>query len=111
VAGNGREAASAAEAGCFDLVLMDVEMPEMDGLQATATIRERESRCGGRLPIVALTAHALKGDRERFLRAGMDGYVTKPIQVGALLQAIDEAYKPEAQAKDFAQTFACASGL
>jgi two-component system sensor histidine kinase/response regulator len=71
---------------------MDIEMPEMDGLQATAAIRERESRIGGRLPIVALTAHALKGDRERFLEAGMDGYVTKPIQVGDLLRAIDDAY-------------------
>ncbi|MBI3408009.1 MAG: response regulator [Planctomycetes bacterium] len=78
----------------FDLVLMDVQMPEMDGMEATAAIRAEEhapdSRRTRRQPIVAMTAHAMKGDRERCLEAGMDGYVAKPIQAAELLRAIDE---------------------
>jgi PAS domain S-box-containing protein len=84
VAGNGREALDALEVGSFDLVLMDVQMPEMGGFEATAHIREREKRTGGHIPIVALTAHAMKGDRERCLAAGMDGYLSKPVQAGDL---------------------------
>jgi PAS domain S-box-containing protein len=84
VAGNGREALDALEVGTFDLVLMDVQMPEMGGFEATAHIREREKRTGGHIPIVALTAHAMKGDRERCLAAGMDGYLSKPVQGGDL---------------------------
>lgn len=80
LAGNGREALEALEKGSFDLVLMDVQMPEMDGFQATAAIREKETGTGTHLPVVALTAHAIKGDRERCLAAGMDGYLTKPIR-------------------------------
>ncbi len=72
----------------FDLVLMDVQMPEMDGLEATAVIRKQERDTGRHIPIIALTAHAIKGDRERCLAAGMDHYVAKPIQVADLLQAI-----------------------
>jgi signal transduction histidine kinase/CheY-like chemotaxis protein len=77
---NGREALSALEKKPFDLVLMDLQMPEMDGLEATAAIREREKTSGSHQPIVALTAHAMKGDEERCLAAGMDGYLTKPIR-------------------------------
>jgi two-component system, sensor histidine kinase and response regulator len=79
VAGNGREALAALEKDTFDLVLMDIQMPEMDGLEATAKIREKENRTGGHLPIVALTAHAMKGDQELCFAAGMDDYLTKPI--------------------------------
>jgi ligand-binding sensor domain-containing protein/signal transduction histidine kinase/CheY-like chemotaxis protein len=91
VAANGREALAALQREPFDVVLMDVQMPEMDGLEATAAIRARERHTGGRLPIIALTARALKGDRERFLAAGMDGCVFKPIDVHELLRVIDAA--------------------
>jgi CheY-like chemotaxis protein len=79
VAVNGLEAIAALEREAFDVVLMDVQMPEMGGVEATAVIRARERRSGGRVRIVALTAHALTGDRERFLAADMDGYLAKPI--------------------------------
>jgi signal transduction histidine kinase/CheY-like chemotaxis protein len=82
---NGREVLSAVDQERFELVLMDVEMPEMNGLQASAAIRERERARGGHVPIVAMTAHAMSGDRERCLQAGMDGYLTKPIQRSELL--------------------------
>ncbi len=80
VAGNGREALIALEKEKFDLIFMDVQMPEMDGLEATAAIREKEKSSGLHQPIIALTAHAMKGDREQCLAAGMDGYLTKPIR-------------------------------
>jgi signal transduction histidine kinase/DNA-binding response OmpR family regulator len=88
VVSNGREAVDAVQNADFDLVPMDGSMPEMDGLTATRAIRERERASGEHLPIIALTAHAMKGDRERFLDAGMDAYLTKPIQVNELLTAI-----------------------
>jgi two-component system, sensor histidine kinase and response regulator len=88
---NGREVLAALESIPYDLVFMDVQMPEMDGLQVTAAIREAEKRTGRRLPIIAMTAHAMKGDRERCLEAGMDGYVSKPIRAGDVMRAIDEA--------------------
>src|SRR5947209_20353198 len=91
IAGNGLECLAALDRQGFDLVLMDVSMPEMDGLEATAAIRQREVATGQRLPIVALTAHAMNGDRERCLQAGMDGYVAKPVQTHVLLQAMAEA--------------------
>jgi CheY-like chemotaxis protein len=90
VAANGKEAVAALGEGRFDLVLMDLEMPEMGGFEATAAVRAREARTGGRVPVIALTAHAMKGDRERCLAAGMDGYVTKPILARELFAAIDE---------------------
>ncbi len=90
-ANNGREALEALERLNWkvDLVLMDVQMPEMDGYQATAAIRDRERRDGGHLPVVAMTAHALDRDRERCLAAGMDAYLTKPIQLNKLYEMLD----------------------
>ncbi len=88
--GNGREALAALESQSFDVVLMDVQMPEMDGFEATTLLRRREADTGRRLPIIALTAHAMKGDRERCLAAGMDGYVSKPIDFGELSRVLDE---------------------
>ncbi len=74
----------------FDLILMDVQMPEMDGLEATALIREKEKTTGEHIPIIALTAHAMKGDREVCLEAGMDGYVSKPLKADELLSVMRE---------------------
>jgi PAS domain S-box-containing protein len=90
VVSNGREAVSAVQAGQFDLVAMDVQMPEMDGLNATAAIRACEKAAGTHVPIMAMTAHAMKGDRERCLAAGMDGYTSKPIRIGELEHAITQ---------------------
>jgi PAS domain S-box-containing protein len=87
---NGREAVSAVENGRFDLVAMDVQMPLMDGLAATAAIRKYEEKSGTHIPIVAMTAHAMKGDRERCLAAGMDGYVSKPIRTRELEAVISQ---------------------
>lgn len=91
VAANGREAVEAVEHRQFDVVLMDVQMPELDGFDATALIREKERATGAHIPIIAITAQAMKGDRERCLSAGMDGYVSKPIRPGELVRAINEA--------------------
>jgi CheY-like chemotaxis protein len=88
LAGNGREVLDTAAAQRFDLILMDVQMPGIDGLEAAALLRQREQSGGGRTPIIALTA--MTGDRERCLEAGMDGYLTKPINEGALLTEIAE---------------------
>ena len=90
-ANNGREALEVLDKLNWkvDLILMDVQMPEMDGYQATAAIREHESRAGGHLPIVAMTAHALDRDRERCLAAGMDAYLTKPIQLDKLYEMLE----------------------
>jgi two-component system sensor histidine kinase/response regulator len=88
VVGNGREALAALDVGPFDAVLMDVQMPEMDGFEATAAIRARESATGAHTPIVAMTAHALKGDRERCLEAGMDAYVSKPLRPQELFDVL-----------------------
>ncbi|MEX0715659.1 MAG: response regulator [Planctomycetaceae bacterium] len=94
VANDGRAAVEAVEHAQrdrgerFDLVLMDVQMPEMDGLEATRRIRRHERRTGGHTPIVAMTAHAMKGDREQCLEAGMDDYIAKPVRARALLEKI-----------------------
>jgi CheY-like chemotaxis protein len=87
---NGREAVDALARTSFDLVLMDLQMPEMDGFEATAAIRARERGTGARTPIVALTAHAMEGDRQRCLDADMDGYVSKPIDATDLFAVIDK---------------------
>jgi CheY-like chemotaxis protein len=89
VCGNGQEALDAWEGeSSFDLILMDVQMPEMDGLTATSLIREREQATGAHIPIIALTAYAMKGDSERCLAAGMDAYVTKPLRTDELQRTI-----------------------
>ena len=88
VAGDGKQAVAAWEQQPFDAILMDVQMPEMDGFEATARIRAREQGTGRHVPIIAMTAHAMKGDRERCLQAGMDAYVAKPIQAAELYQAL-----------------------
>jgi signal transduction histidine kinase/CheY-like chemotaxis protein len=89
LARDGREALSAWEQESFDLILMDLQMPVMGGFEATAAIRRKEADTGAHIPIVAMTAHAMKGDRENCLSAGMDGYVPKPISVKDLLDAVD----------------------
>ncbi len=91
VAGNGRKAVEALEQDTYDLVLMDLQMPEMGGLEATQAIREKEKGTAAHIPIIAMTAHAIKGDREQCLAAGMDDYVTKPIDPDALFKAIETA--------------------
>src|SRR5262249_49669619 len=91
VANNGRVALQMLDQQPFDLVLMDVQMPEMGGFEATAAIRAKEPPGGRHLPIIAMTAHAMRGDRERCLEAGMDGYVSKPIRAQDLFDAIEHA--------------------
>jgi two-component system sensor histidine kinase/response regulator len=88
VAGDGREAVFLTGENRYDAVLMDVQMPEMDGLEATATIRQRENG-GSRVPIIAMTAHALKGDREQCLAAGMDAFISKPINRNMLIEVVE----------------------
>ncbi|NJB66520.1 polar amino acid transport system substrate-binding protein [Desulfobaculum xiamenense] len=89
VAGNGVEALRLLEDGRFDMVFMDVQMPEMDGVEATRIIRERERTAGGHLPVVAMTAHAMRGDRERFEAAGMDDFVPKPVSPRVMFEAVE----------------------
>jgi signal transduction histidine kinase/CheY-like chemotaxis protein len=91
VAGNGREVLALLDQTPFDVVLMDVQMPDMDGFDATAAIRAKERHTGQHIPIIAMTAHAMKGDEERCLESGMDAYVAKPIRPAALFAAIEAA--------------------
>ena len=93
---NGEQALAALDQSAYDLVLMDVQMPHMDGLEATKRWRETEAERGGHVPIVALTAHALKGDRETCLAAGMDDYLSKPVRPEALSSVIDRWARREA---------------
>ena len=88
IANHGREAVEIWQANTFDVILMDIQMPEMDGYEATQAIRDHERTRGGHVPIIAMTAHALKGDRQRCLEAGMDEYVSKPIHAKRLLETI-----------------------
>ena len=90
VVNNRREALDALQADGFELVLMDVQMPEMDGFEATAAIRDRERATGQRVRISAMTAHAMKGDKERRLAAGMYGYLSEPIDQRSLFAAVEE---------------------
>jgi len=89
VANHGREAIATLESQVFDLVIMDVQMPEIDGYEATAIIRAKEKQAGTHIPIIAMTAHAMKGDRERCLEAGMDDYVSKPVRSKQLFETIE----------------------
>jgi CheY-like chemotaxis protein len=88
IANNGQEAIDLLQQQTFDLLLMDVQMPELDGFLATKRIREHEKSTHGHIPIIAMTAHAMKGDRARCLAAGMDGYVTKPLNPEEVAAAI-----------------------
>jgi CheY-like chemotaxis protein len=102
VANHGKEAIAQLAAASFDVVLMDVEMPEMDGIEATAVIRAREKKTGTHIPIIAMTAHALQGDQLRCLEAGMDAYVPKPVRtrvlLGTLAAVLSKPTSVEAQA-------------
>ena len=98
LAGSGKEAFSAWRKQPFDLILMDVQMPDMDGFEATARIREQERLGARHIPIIAMTAHAMVGDRERCLAAGMDDYVSKPVNVNDLFAAIERLLPASAQA-------------
>jgi len=86
----------------FDLVFMDIQMPELDGLEATAAIRSRERQSRGHVPIIAMTAHAMKGDRGRCLLAGMDDYISKPIARQELARMIEYYYSTKSPAEGYA---------
>ena len=103
MAGTGLEALQALEKESFDLVLMDVQMPEMDGLEATTAIREKEKSSGLHQPVVALTAHAMKGDREKCMAGGMDGYLSKPIRPQELDQVLDIYVARRLEARSLAE--------
>ena len=94
LAEDGHTALGLYETQRFDVILMDIQMPDLSGTEVTAIIRERETKSGEHTPIIAVTANALKGDRERFLAAGMDGYVSKPIDFAKLQKAIDDHTPP-----------------
>ena len=93
IAGNGLKVVEMWENGNYDLILMDVQMPLMDGFGATAAIRGKERTRGGHIPIVAMTAYALKEDKERCFNAGMDAYISKPIDFAVCRQLIEETLK------------------
>ena len=95
LAQTGRQAVELSAAENFDVAFMDVQMPELDGLAATAAIRQREKKTGAHLPIFAMTAHAMKGDRERCLEAGMDGYITKPVRFSDIEQTLQRLESPQ----------------
>jgi CheY-like chemotaxis protein len=99
IARNGREVVEMIRHQPFDLILMDVQMPIMDGFQATSTIRSLEAHLGRRVPIIALTAHARQGDRERCLAAGMDDYLVKPVSAASLVELV-EHFRPAREAAD-----------
>lgn len=103
---NGKDAIAAWESELFDVILMDVEMPELDGLEATGLIRQNEKQIGIHTPIIAMTAHAMDGDREKCLSAGMDGYIAKPIRSDELFATMADVlshfHKNELQTIDSA---------
>ena len=90
VAADGHQALAALDRAEFDVVLMDVQMPEMDGFETTAAIRALERETGRHLPIIAMTAHAMEGDRERCISAGMDDYVSKPLKIQELIELLQK---------------------
>jgi two-component system, sensor histidine kinase and response regulator len=99
IAGDGQEAINLTEQNSYDVILMDVQMPQMNGLEATAAIRKRENGAM-RMPIIAMTAHAMRGDRERCLAAGMDGYLPKPVNAQEMIALVESlaADSPSARA-------------
>jgi CheY-like chemotaxis protein len=97
VVGDGQAALDAIEKESFDLILMDIQMPEMDGLEATRILREREQRGLRSAPIIAMTAHAMKGDRDKCIEAGMTGYISKPIQPDQLFELMEEVMAQAAE--------------
>jgi len=97
VTATGSGAVQRIQEEAFNVVLMDVQMPDMDGLQATALIREWEKSRGRRTPIIALTAHSMKGDRERCLAAGMDNYITKPFEAAQLIAVVESTARSPVQ--------------
>ena|GEM_PF-1167512 len=109
VAENGEEALALLEQQDFDVILMDVQMPTMDGFQATAQIRQREQGTGRHQPIIAITAHAMKGDREHCLSMGMDDYVSKPIRTDLLFEAIAAVLSPHKEQQEAGETAAQAA--
>ena len=100
VASNGQAAVDAWTADHFDAILMDIQMPVMDGYLATAEIRQREASSPRHTPIIAMTAHAMKGDKEKCLDAGMDGYITKPIKSKLMLAEVARVLKDSAAASE-----------
>jgi CheY-like chemotaxis protein/HPt (histidine-containing phosphotransfer) domain-containing protein len=100
LAHNGREAWSQLQGGSFDLIFMDVQMPEVDGLTATRQIREGEKKTGFHIPIIAMTAHALLGDKQRCLEAGMDGYLGKPVSSQTIAETIARLCRMEHQVRE-----------
>jgi CheY-like chemotaxis protein len=102
VAACGADALAALDTEWFDVMFSDIQMPDMDGFELAAAVRKREAGSGRRLPVIAMTAHAMKGDRERCLEAGMDGYVAKPIEDAALWAEVDRLVPPEGATSDAA---------
>ena len=97
VAENGREAITQWQANAPDVILIDIQMPELDGLEATAAIRRMEAGSGGHVPIIAMTAHAMVGDKEMCLESGMDGYVSKPLRPDDLFVVIEQTLNAQHQ--------------
>ena len=97
VASNGKQALETWRHETFDLILMDVQMPEMDGFEATSEIRKTEQTTGQHTPIIAMTAHAMLGDRDRCLASGMDYYISKPVSRDELIQTIKSAMQAQSQ--------------
>ena len=103
LAAGGRAALAVREQECFDLLLMDIQMPGMDGFATTAAIRAREATTGSRLPILAMTAHATPEDRDRCLTAGMDGYIAKPMRYEELIELVESSVRRERGSRPSAQ--------
>jgi two-component system sensor histidine kinase/response regulator len=97
---NGQEAVEAVQRKTFDVVLMDIQMPVMGGVEATQKIREWQAQTGVHIPIIAMTAHAMAGDEEKYLRAGMEGYVSKPVRSELLRAEIERFAKPQLRQED-----------
>jgi len=91
VAENGKKVLEIINRQVFDVILMDIQMPQMDGYEATGKIRQQEKNTGRHIPIIAMTAHALKGDREKCIEAGMDDYISKPVKMQELVRIVEKS--------------------